>query len=83
VGLRHVLCTDVSRDGAMAGPNLDLYAGIIRRFSNLQLQASGGVRDLQDLEALRDHGLPAAITGRALLDGKISAAEMISFQRNA
>lgn len=83
VGLRHVLCTDVSRDGAMAGPNLDLYAGILMRFPDLQLQASGGVRDRRDLEVLREHGLPAAITGRALLDGKITAAEMASFQQGA
>jgi phosphoribosylformimino-5-aminoimidazole carboxamide ribotide isomerase len=82
-GLRHVLCTDVSRDGAMAGPNIELYADILSQFPDLQLQASGGVRDVQDLKALRDRGLPAAITGRALLDGKITAAEMVSFQQNA
>jgi len=83
LGLRHVLCTDVSRDGAMAGPNTDLYANILLRFPDLQLQASGGVRNLQDLQALRDRGLPAAITGRALLDGKITAEEMVSFRQNA
>lgn len=83
LGLRHVLCTDVSRDGAMAGPNLSLYADLMKEFPQLQLQASGGVRHVQDLEALRDHGLPAAITGRALLDGKITPAEMIAFQQSA
>ena len=83
LGLRHVLCTDVSRDGAMAGPNLELYADILDQFPDLQLQASGGVRHVQDLQALRDLGLPAAITGRALLDGKITAAEMATFQQNA
>ena len=83
LGLRHVLCTDVSRDGAMAGPNMELYAGILAEFPDLQLQASGGVRNVQDLQALRDLGLPAAITGRALLDGKITAAEMAKFQQNA
>lgn len=83
LGLRHVLCTDVSRDGAMVGPNLSLYADLIKEFPELQLQASGGVRYIRDLEALRDHGLPAAITGRALLDGKITPAEMIAFQQNA
>lgn len=82
-GLRHVLCTDVSRDGAMAGPNLALYRRILGRFGDLQLQASGGVRNIQDLAALRAEGLPAAITGRALLDGKITAQEVRSFQRNA
>jgi len=82
-GLRHVLCTDVSRDGAMAGPNIELYADIIEHFPALQLQASGGVRNLQDLEALREQGIPAAITGRALLDGKITASEVVSFQQSA
>jgi phosphoribosylformimino-5-aminoimidazole carboxamide ribotide isomerase len=83
LGLRHVLCTDVSRDGAMAGPNLELYADILDQFPDLQLQASGGVRDVRDLQALRDLRLPAAITGRALLDGKISAVEMAKFQQDA
>jgi phosphoribosylformimino-5-aminoimidazole carboxamide ribotide isomerase len=82
-GLRHVLCTDVSRDGAMAGPNVQLYQDILSRFPDLELQASGGVRHIQDLETLRTAGLPAAITGRALLDGKISPAEVVSFQQNA
>ena len=83
VGLRHVLCTDVSRDGAMAGPNMELYSSILVRYPDLELQASGGVRHLQDLKALRDLGLPAAITGRALLDGKITASEVASFQHGA
>ena len=81
-GLRHVLCTDVSRDGAMSGPNLELYRRILGRFPGLQLQASGGVRNIEDLGALRASGLPAAITGRALLDGKITAREVRTFQQN-
>lgn len=83
LGLRHVLCTDVSRDGAMAGPNTELYRHILGRFPDLQLQASGGVRDIRDLEDLRESGLPAAITGRALLDGKISPKELRSFRQSA
>lgn len=82
-GVRHVLCTDVSRDGAMAGPNLRLYADIMRQYPGMQLQASGGVRDVADLEALRAIGVPAAITGRALLDGKITAKEIATFRQNA
>lgn len=82
-GAEHVLCTDVSRDGAMAGPNLDLYGDILERYPGIGLQASGGVRhvaDLRELDALR---VPAAITGRALLDGKITVAEVASFRQNA
>lgn len=82
-GLTHVLCTDVSRDGAMSGPNVQLYEEILGRYPELQLQASGGVRHIADLEELRSRGLPAAITGRALLDGKITIAEVASFRQNA
>ncbi len=82
-GVRHVLCTDVGRDGAMAGPNIQLYQETLRRYPELRLQASGGVRDIGDLEQLRDKGIPAAITGRALLDGAITAEEVASFRRSA
>ncbi len=82
-GAQHVLCTDVARDGAMSGPNVELYEETLRRFPRLLLQASGGVRNLADLEQLRDSGLPAAITGRALLDGEISEDEVATFRQNA
>lgn len=81
-GLKHVLCTDVSRDGAMAGPNFELYERVMTSFPDIELQASGGVRNIEDLEQLRRIGVPAAISGRALLDGKISAKEMEAFLRN-
>jgi phosphoribosylformimino-5-aminoimidazole carboxamide ribotide isomerase len=83
VGVQHVLCTDVARDGAMTGPNLTLYGDILERYPELQLQASGGVRNIDDLQKLRDLGIPAAITGRALLDGEISATEVASFRQSA
>ena len=79
-GLRHVLCTDVNRDGAMAGPNVELYVDVLERYPGIELQASGGIRDIDDLRELRDAELPAAISGRALLDGAISADEVTSFQ---
>ena len=81
-GLRHVLCTDVSRDGAMTGPNVELYANLMKRYPDLQLQASGGIRNIDDLQELRRIGVPAAITGRALLEGKITAAEISTFQQS-
>lgn len=79
--IKHLLCTDVSRDGAMRGPNFDLYAEIVRRYPNIELQASGGVRNIADLAALRSLGVAAAITGRALLDGAVTAEEVRSFLR--
>lgn len=79
VGLQHVLCTDISRDGAMTGPNIELYAQLIGKYPQIQLQASGGVRDINDLKALDRIGVPAAISGRALLDGKIDSTELSTF----
>jgi len=83
IGAQHVLCTDVARDGAMMGPNFELYAETLSRYPGLELQASGGVRNIADLQRLRDLGVPAAITGRALLDGKISQTEVASFRQSA
>lgn len=78
-GLQHLLCTDIGRDGALTGPNLALYEQIIDRYPGLELQASGGVRGIEDLRALKGIGAPAAITGRALLDGKITKREIQTF----
>ena len=83
VGVRHVLCTDVARDGAMTGPNFNLYGDILARYPGLSLQASGGVRNIKDLYMLLDLVIPADITGRALMDVKISATEVASFRQSA
>ncbi len=82
-GLVHVLCTDVRRDGALTGPNVDLYREAVRRFPNIEWQASGGVRDIRDLAALADADVAAAISGKALLDELIPAEELQTFLRNA
>lgn len=81
-GVKHVLCTDIGKDGALAGPNAALYSEFMRRYPEIELQASGGVRHRGDLEELRSLGCSAAITGRALLDGRISAEDVSSFLRN-
>ncbi len=82
-GLKHVLCTDISRDGALNGPNLELYEDFSSRYPQINLQASGGVRDINDLRKTALTGASAAITGRALLDGRISQRDIESFQQNA
>ena len=76
VGLRHVLCTDIARDGAMEGPNLALYAECVRRHPGLAWQASGGVRDASDLEALAATGVAGAVSGKALLEGRVDEPSM-------
>lgn len=68
-GLKHVLCTDISRDGALSGPNVKLYRDITDRYPGLQVQASGGVASLDDLLELKPTGVSGAITGKALLEG--------------
>lgn len=82
-GLVHVLCTDVARDGAMQGPNIELYAAGIERWPNLAWQASGGVRDSADLRGLAAIGASAAIAGKALLEDQIPLRELTPFLPNA
>ena len=78
-GLRHVLCTDVARDGALAGPNIELYRKYQTRWPAIQFQASGGVRHAADLMQLADTGVAGAISGKALLEKRVSIGEIGSF----
>lgn len=78
VSVRHVLVTDVARDGAMTGPNLPLIAEIRRRRPDLALQASGGVGSLADLRALARLGATGAIVGRALYEGAFTLEEALA-----
>jgi phosphoribosylformimino-5-aminoimidazole carboxamide ribotide isomerase len=82
-GLKHVLCTDVARDGALSGPNLTLYAMATQRHPQIEWQASGGIRDAADLRALDGLGLSAAISGKALLEHRIAHEELQPFLPNA
>ncbi len=81
--VKHVLCTDIARDGALAGANLELYAAARARFPQLAWQASGGVRDAQDLRTLAQSGVAAAVSGKALLEQRISAEELTLFLPDA
>jgi phosphoribosylformimino-5-aminoimidazole carboxamide ribotide isomerase len=76
-GLRHLLCTDIGRDGAMSGPNVALYRDIVLRYPELEVQASGGVSGLADLRELATTGVAGIITGKALLEGCFSVAEAL------
>jgi phosphoribosylformimino-5-aminoimidazole carboxamide ribotide isomerase len=78
-GLKHVLCTDVDRDGALEGPNTSLYAEALRRYPQIEWQASGGVRDARDLAALDALGMAAAVSGKALLEQRMTAAELAPY----
>lgn len=76
-GARHLLCTDIERDGMMSGPNLALYTHLRQIVPDLAVQASGGVRGVDDLRQLRDGGASAAILGRSLLEGRLALADAL------
>ena len=78
-GLKHVLCTEVERDGTLEGPNLALYTQATAHMPQLAWQASGGVRNAKDLSALTATGVAAAICGKALLEGNINLKELQAF----
>lgn len=77
-GLMHILCTDISRDGRLTGPNTALYAQLAGKFPSLQIQASGGVSSLDDLRGLKPTGCAGAIVGRALYEGKFTLREALA-----
>jgi phosphoribosylformimino-5-aminoimidazole carboxamide ribotide isomerase len=80
--LKHVLCTDVGRDGALTGPNIELYGEAVRRYPQIEWQASGGIRNAHDLHGLAETGAAAAISGKALLEDLIPVEELRPFLRN-
>ncbi|MBY3787126.1 1-(5-phosphoribosyl)-5-[(5-phosphoribosylamino)methylideneamino]imidazole-4-carboxamide isomerase [Photobacterium carnosum] len=75
VGLKHVLCTDISRDGTLTGSNVELYVDLCRQYPQVQFQSSGGIGSLDDITALKGSGVAGVIVGRALLDGKFTAEQ--------
>lgn len=70
-GLKHLLCTDIQRDGMFSGPALDLYQAIRDRCPALEVQASGGIGSDGDLERVATTGVAGCIVGRALLEGRV------------
>jgi len=70
-GLVHLLCTDIARDGMLAGPNIELYRRLCERHPDLRVQASGGIRDVADVGAARVAGCSGAVLGKALLEGRV------------
>ncbi len=76
-GLKHLLCTDISKDGALKGPNLELYRQLNQRYPQLSVQASGGISGLRDLEDLKSTGADSAISGKALLEGCFTVEEAL------
>ena len=78
-GFNQVFCTDVSKDGLLEGPSVELYQRIIEKFPSLHFIASGGVSSMKDLEVLQELGCKGAIIGKAIYENRISLNELTSF----
>jgi len=83
VGLKHVLCTDISKDGTLTGSNVDLYKEMAAAYPQVEWQASGGIGSLDDITAVAQSGASGMIVGRALLEGKFDVKEAIACWQNA
>ena len=82
-GLRHVLTTDISRDGTLSGSNAALYADLSKACPAIGFQASGGIGGLDDIRAVSTTGASGVIVGRALLEGRFTVEEAIECWPNA
>lgn len=78
-GIQQIFCTDVSKDGLLAGPSIDLYKTIRKKFPDLFFIASGGVSKIEDLEELSNIGCGGAIVGKAIYEDKISLDQLRTF----
>ena len=79
-GVRHVLCTEISKDGTLTGPAIDLYRRVMDAYPDLHLIASGGVSSKEDIIALDAAGIPAVVFGKAIYEGKINLKELWDWQ---
>ena len=76
--MRNVLCTEISKDGTLAGPAVELYKDIMDAYPQLHLIASGGVSSKEDIEGLDAAGIPAVVFGKAIYEGRIDLREIRS-----
>ncbi len=79
-GFEHVLCTDVAKDGMLAGPSLELYYELIAAMPDISLIASGGITTMDDIYQCAELGCSAAVIGKAIYEGKIALKELENYQ---
>lgn len=79
VGINYFLCTDISKDGTLAGPNIDLYNRILEEHPQIKLIASGGIGNLEDLHKLNQTKVYATVVGKAIYENKITLEELKNF----
>ncbi|KLD72453.1 1-(5-phosphoribosyl)-5-[(5-phosphoribosylamino)methylideneamino]imidazole-4-carboxamide isomerase [Xanthomonas pisi] len=77
-GLQHLLCTDIARDGMLSGPNMELYAHLRALTPQLQVQVSGGARNLADVAAAKASGCAGIVLGKALLEGHLNLKDALA-----
>lgn len=77
-GICNVLCTEISKDGTLQGPAIELYQHVMDAYPDLHLIASGGVSSIEDIRALNEAGIPAVVFGKAIYEGKIDIKELIN-----
>jgi phosphoribosylformimino-5-aminoimidazole carboxamide ribotide isomerase len=75
-GVKNVLCTEISKDGTLQGPAIELYKRIMQEYPDLHLIASGGVSSNQDITELEKAGIPAVVFGKAYYEGKIDIQKL-------
>ena len=80
-GVRNVLCTEISKDGTLAGPAIELYQEVMKEYPQLHLIASGGVSSKDDIEALDRAGIPAVVFGKAIYEGRIDLQDLLTLQQ--
>lgn len=78
-GIEKIICTDISKDGMLQGPAIELYKEVLAEIPGLYLIASGGVSNIDDIEKLQEAGIPAVIFGKAIYEGKIRLKELEKF----
>lgn len=83
MGVNHVLCTEISKDGTLAGPAIELYKEVMAHHPQLHLIASGGVSSQGDIEALDQAGIPAVVFGKAIYEGRIDLRQLIEMRDNS
>lgn len=80
-GIKTIICTDISKDGMLSGPALDLYSKLVKKYPDLKIIASGGVSSMTDLEKLNKTGVFGAIVGKAIYEGRITLDQIAKFSR--
>lgn len=78
-GVKQLFCTDISKDGKLEGPSIDLYKNIVEKFPSIDFVASGGVSTIEDLNQLKEIGCKGAIVGKAIYENKISLKQLEKF----